>query len=182
MDSVEYCGCSIGVGMKLHTIKISDWRGRSYGGTFSSLSSWHCKRVMVPDPSDSRSKHANMVCWKKGVEILKKGLMWQIGDGRSVFVWSDLWVPGIKGFKLQAIQLATISMNFKPKHLEELWNLDVPSKIRIFIWRRTRSQLSMQLYSGVKDTGFSNPRTVPWHVCAIHADMRLDHELGENPG
>ncbi|KAF7841177.1 reverse transcriptase [Senna tora] len=33
-------------------------------------------------------------------DLLKKGLVWRIGNGVSVDVWKDSWVPGIKGCKL----------------------------------------------------------------------------------
>jgi hypothetical protein len=29
----------------------------------------------------------------KGIELLKKGIRWQIGDGRSVRIWNDPWIP-----------------------------------------------------------------------------------------
>ena len=34
--------------------------------------------------------------WKgitHGLELLKKGLIWRIGDGRSIRVWRDSWIP-----------------------------------------------------------------------------------------
>jgi hypothetical protein len=29
----------------------------------------------------------------KGIELLKKGIIWQIGDGRSIHIWNDPWIP-----------------------------------------------------------------------------------------
>src|SRR5207237_2215158 len=29
----------------------------------------------------------------KGVQLLKEGLIWRIGDGRSVNIWRDPWIP-----------------------------------------------------------------------------------------
>jgi hypothetical protein len=28
-----------------------------------------------------------------GLELLKKGLIWRIGNGRSVRIWRDSWIP-----------------------------------------------------------------------------------------
>uniref|UniRef100_A0A0A9HGD2 Reverse transcriptase zinc-binding domain-containing protein n=1 Tax=Arundo donax TaxID=35708 RepID=A0A0A9HGD2_ARUDO len=29
----------------------------------------------------------------KGVELLKRGIIWRIGDGNSVNMWSNPWIP-----------------------------------------------------------------------------------------
>jgi hypothetical protein len=29
----------------------------------------------------------------KGVEVLKKGIVWRIGDGSKVNLWEDPWLP-----------------------------------------------------------------------------------------
>lgn len=29
----------------------------------------------------------------KGVQLLKEGIIWRIGDGKSVNIWTDPWIP-----------------------------------------------------------------------------------------
>jgi hypothetical protein len=29
----------------------------------------------------------------KGVQILKQGLIWRVGNGRSINIWTDPWLP-----------------------------------------------------------------------------------------
>jgi hypothetical protein len=29
----------------------------------------------------------------KGIELLKEGLIWRIGDGTKVKIWEDPWIP-----------------------------------------------------------------------------------------
>lgn len=41
--------------------------------------------------------------WKAvehGLELLKKGLIWRIGDGRKVRIWKDHWIPRQSSLKL----------------------------------------------------------------------------------
>lgn len=34
-----------------------------------------------------------------GLELLKKGVIWRVGDGRSIIVWRDNWIPKPYGLK-----------------------------------------------------------------------------------
>jgi hypothetical protein len=50
----------------------------------------------------ARKKRNSSHTWQailKGREVLEKGLIRLIGDGRSTNVWTDQWIPGIPGFK-----------------------------------------------------------------------------------
>jgi hypothetical protein len=29
----------------------------------------------------------------KGIELIKKGMIWRVGNGRSVHIWNDPWIP-----------------------------------------------------------------------------------------
>jgi ribonuclease HI len=45
---------------------------------------------------EAYAKNGISYTWRsilKGVELLKEGLIWRIGDGRSVNIWRDPWIP-----------------------------------------------------------------------------------------
>lgn len=43
----------------------------------------------------------------EGRNLLLKGLCWQVGDGASIDIWKDAWIPGIKGGRLTGRPLDT---------------------------------------------------------------------------
>lgn len=39
---------------------------------------------------------SNLLCWhgiEHGLELLKKGIIWRVGDGKSISIWRDNWFP-----------------------------------------------------------------------------------------
>ena len=41
--------------------------------------------------------------WKsilKGTEVLKLGAKWRVGDGKSIKIWNDFWLPGKENVKV----------------------------------------------------------------------------------
>jgi len=29
----------------------------------------------------------------RGLEVMNMGMIWRVGDGRNLKIWSDLWIP-----------------------------------------------------------------------------------------
>jgi hypothetical protein len=48
-------------------------------------------------------------------EVIIRGAIWQVGDGKSIKVWGDSWVPVPTTFKIQALFVKAPSHS--PKHL-----------------------------------------------------------------
>lgn len=45
---------------------------------------------------DAKPKAAMSYMWRsilRGVQLLKKGMIWRVGDGRGSKIWSDPWLP-----------------------------------------------------------------------------------------
>ena len=43
--------------------------------------------------------------WKsllEGRKVLDLGILWRIGNGFSIIIWSDPWIPSLEGFKIQS--------------------------------------------------------------------------------
>ena len=52
----------------------------------------------------------------EGRKLLELGLIWRIGNGLSVDIWKDPWIPSIEGFKVQSLRQAWCPL-FKVAHL-----------------------------------------------------------------
>ncbi|KAA3459595.1 reverse transcriptase [Gossypium australe] len=84
-------------------------------------------------------------------ELIADDLFWRIGNSRSVNIWNDPWVPGpgvytVKsGYKVllsgrpQFASYNMINDGILNKFYKLLWELQVPSKIKIHLWRLTRN-------------------------------------------
>ena len=54
----------------------------------------------------SRGGHPSRV-W---TSLPKKGLRWQVGNGNSILVWGDRWVPGLDNFSIPSPPNASVGM------------------------------------------------------------------------
>ncbi|KAK3188605.1 hypothetical protein Dsin_028166 [Dipteronia sinensis] len=56
------------------------------------------------------------LCW--GKEVLEKGLRWRVGDGKSIHIYSDKWIPRQSTFKILSLPSlstsATVDQLFSP--------------------------------------------------------------------
>ena len=46
---------------------------------------------------EAKNPSSASYAWKsiiKGREMIKKGVVWQIGGGEAIRVWGDNWIPG----------------------------------------------------------------------------------------
>ncbi|XP_062005779.1 uncharacterized protein LOC133722953 [Rosa rugosa] len=80
--------------------KLAGWQ--DFGGVVRMLTgksigclgrSSVCPKMKVEWAPSSRSPSA---CWRGifgAMEVIKKGIRWQIGDGSSVRIWEDPWIP-----------------------------------------------------------------------------------------
>ena len=54
---------------------------------------------------DTVFPHASSVTWQgisHGLELLKRGIIWQVCDGSSINIWRDNWIPRRHGLKISA--------------------------------------------------------------------------------
>jgi hypothetical protein len=67
-----------------------------------------------------------------GLELLKQGVMWRIGDGSKVNIWWSNWIPRDTGFKIsgrRSYSLKWVSQLMKERYLE--WDTIVLNR---FFW------------------------------------------------
>ena len=67
----------------------------------SDLSVQVLKSMYFPkgDFIDAKKGYKASWCWSSilsGRDFLKKNLLWDLGDGTSINIWSDPWVPNVK--------------------------------------------------------------------------------------
>jgi len=51
---------------------------------------------------DTVFPNTGLIVWKgilHGLELLKKGVIWRVGDGASIRTWRDPWIPRATPFK-----------------------------------------------------------------------------------
>lgn len=64
----------------------------------SSLCARILKAKYFPNTSilEAKPRHGMSYSWRsilRGLEILKLGMIWRVGDGRNLNIWSDPWIP-----------------------------------------------------------------------------------------
>ncbi|PRQ18658.1 putative reverse transcriptase zinc-binding domain-containing protein [Rosa chinensis] len=65
-----------------------------------------------------------------GKELLEKGVRWRVGDGRSIKVFGDPWVPGLENFKLSSRNGVDSDMFVANLMVERgVWNLSLLEQI-----------------------------------------------------
>lgn len=45
---------------------------------------------------DAQPRHGMSYMWRsvlRGLDLMKKGMVWRVGDGRGLKIWSDPWLP-----------------------------------------------------------------------------------------
>lgn len=45
---------------------------------------------------DTKPKDGMSYCWRsilRGLELIKKGMIWRVGDGYNLNIWKDPWLP-----------------------------------------------------------------------------------------
>ena len=45
---------------------------------------------------EAKPKNGMSYSWRsilRGLEVMKLGIIWRIGDGRDIKIWSDPWIP-----------------------------------------------------------------------------------------
>jgi hypothetical protein len=59
-------------------------------------------------------------CWRSiehGLELLKKGVVWRIGDGKQINIWRCNWLPRDNGLRVTGKRHA-----YRLKWVHQLWN------------------------------------------------------------
>ncbi|KAL0408314.1 UNVERIFIED_CONTAM: putative ribonuclease H protein [Sesamum radiatum] len=94
----------------------------------------------------------------EGRQVIEEGIKWRLGDGNSVRVWGDKWIP--RPYTFQPITPASV---FNPElrvaelidkdsrswnsdvlttnELGVIWKAKVPNKIKIFLWRACKEAI-----------------------------------------
>uniref|UniRef100_A0A7N2N2Z4 RNase H type-1 domain-containing protein n=1 Tax=Quercus lobata TaxID=97700 RepID=A0A7N2N2Z4_QUELO len=138
------------------------------------------KPKFFPDCSIMEAKVPNSAshAWKsiiKGREVIRKGGLWRIGDGRSINFWTDNWVPlKYKPKLISPVQNQNTSTKVDGEYtvksgyqflMNELhkadsgpsstvaakelwhavWHLQVPSKVKNLVWRACRNSLPTKM-------------------------------------
>ncbi|KAB1203086.1 hypothetical protein CJ030_MR8G005520 [Morella rubra] len=90
----------------------------------------------------------SMLKWKKGV---KEGLCFSMGNGVSISVWKDPWVPSIKGFKPSPhlnygykLEVSTVANLIDPVTVKSIHKV---VREHLVAWQHKREQRSISWWS-----------------------------------
>ncbi|KAL7176319.1 hypothetical protein ACSBR2_029794 [Camellia fascicularis] len=81
----------------------------------------------------------------QGREVLHGGLRWQVLNGRSINFWEDRWIPSNLRFKVLMAKNSGIvvqKVNWFVKEWKIAWNLNLPPKLKHFVWRICHNALA----------------------------------------
>ena len=54
---------------------------------------------------EAGEKHGGSYAWKsilKGKEVIWQGAKWRVGNGESIKLWGDNWLPSLQNLRLQS--------------------------------------------------------------------------------
>jgi hypothetical protein len=108
---------------------------------------------------EARAEPGMSYTWRsilRGMEILKEGIVWRIGDGENIKVWADPWIPRGTTRRPTAVRgqsiISTVSELLNP--ITDTWDEEL---IRdIFIEEDTSHILAIPLRQGMEDC-------IAWH-------------------
>lgn len=78
---------------------------------------------------DAKPKAGMSYSWRsvlQGIDLVKKGMIWRVGDGLNLNIWNDLWIP--RNFSRQPITLRGANLLTEVAELiDPIWgSWDVP--------------------------------------------------------
>jgi hypothetical protein len=104
-------------------------------------------------------KNGISYCWRsilKGIQVLKNGIIWRVGDGQNINIWTDPWLPRDSSRKVKSrrgIQLLTkVAELIDP--VSHTW--DVQLIQQTFNEEDARTITSIPIQEGVEDL-------IAWH-------------------
>ena len=56
---------------------------------------------------EAEAKSGMSYCWRsilKGIQVLKEGIIWRIGNGQTINIWSDPWLPRDESRKIRSVR------------------------------------------------------------------------------
>ncbi|XP_043689330.1 uncharacterized protein LOC122640247 [Telopea speciosissima] len=86
-----------------------------------------------------------------GREVLLEGLVWKIGDGSSINIWEDRWIPSLPNFKLQSSKPSDCSLSVVGDLIEPIsqtWRSDLLNLILQPAEVKAISQIPLSLFVG----------------------------------
>ena len=54
---------------------------------------------------EAEERHGGSYAWKsilKGKEVIWQGAKWRVGNGESIKLWGDNWLPSLQNLRLQS--------------------------------------------------------------------------------
>lgn len=90
------------------------------------------KGIYFPNSDFLEAKRGCRASWLwssilEGGDYMRKGMLWQIGDGGRIRVWKDEWFPASSDHKLSPFDPSSVDMNFRVcsliSHVSNVWDL-----------------------------------------------------------